>query len=176
MGLKQKDGCCKKFMKFLFSHVGLCVMVILYCVAGGFIFEHLEKNNEEQICYDSRDEYIDMEERTLNNTIKVIKEQEGSGQTDVLVIQLQSILATFRDNSIAIGFDGKNCTAYGETDGPKYKWSWSGALFFSVTVISTIGKFSKKSYIFLYLYYRNYFALFCFTDSGELYRVSMIMR
>ena len=136
-------------MKFLFSHVGLCVMVILYCVAGGFIFEHLEKNNEEQICYDSRDEYIDMEERTLNNTIKVIKEQEGSGQTDVLVIQLQSILATFRDNSIAIGFDGKNCTAYGETDGPKYKWSWSGALFFSVTVISTIGKFSKQSYIFL---------------------------
>lgn len=115
-------------------------MVVLYCVAGGFIFEHLEKNNEEQICYDSRDEYLDMEERTLNNTIKVIKEQEGSGQTDVLVIQLQSILATFRDNSIAIGYDGTNCTAYGEEDGPKYKWSWSGALFFSVTVISTIGK------------------------------------
>lgn len=126
-------------MKFLFSHVGLCFMVVLYCVAGGFIFEHLEKNNEEQICYDSRDEYLDMEERTLNNTIKVIKEQEGSGQTDVLVIQLQSILATFRDNSIAIGYDGTNCTAYGEEDGPKYKWSWSGALFFSVTVISTIG-------------------------------------
>jgi hypothetical protein len=36
-------------------------MVMLYCVAGGFIFEHLEKNNEEQICYDSRDEYIETE-------------------------------------------------------------------------------------------------------------------
>lgn len=139
MGAKPKDTLCKKLMKFLFSHVGLCIMVVLYCVAGGFIFEHLEKNNEEQICYDSRDEYNDMEERTLNNTIKVIKEQEGSGQIDVLVIQLQSILATFRDNSIAIGYDGTNCSLYGTADSPKYKWSLPGAIFFSITVISTIG-------------------------------------
>ena len=50
MGTQQpKDSCCKMIMKFLFSHIGLCAMVILYCVAGGFIFEHLEKNNEEQV-------------------------------------------------------------------------------------------------------------------------------
>lgn len=68
---KKNDGCCKVFMKFLFSHIGLCAMVVLYCVAGGFIFEHLEKANEEEICYESRDEYVPMQERTLQNLKKV---------------------------------------------------------------------------------------------------------
>ena len=38
-----KRNCCMKMLKFLFSNIGLSAMVVLYTVAGGFIFEHLEK-------------------------------------------------------------------------------------------------------------------------------------
>lgn len=137
---KKKEGCCKKFMKFLFSHVGLCVLVALYCVAGGFIFRHLEQNNEQQICYDSRNEYVPMENKTLSQMISVMTENEGNANKDVMTIQLKSILETFRDNSIAIGYGGDSCGDYGKEGGPPYKWSFPGALYFSVTVISTIGK------------------------------------
>lgn len=160
MGLKTKNGCCQKVMKFLFSHVGLCLMVVLYCVAGGFIFEHLEKNNEQQICYDSKEEYEPMENKTLTNMLNVF---EGTPDKSVLVIQLRSILTTFRDNSIAIGYDGKECGKYGQPDGPKYEWSWAGAMYFSVTVISTIGTYlihsvfySCLKFLFLFYYYYYY--------------------
>ena len=68
---KGSGGCCKVFWKFMFSHIGLCAMVVLYCVAGGFIFEHLEKANEQEICFESRKEYTPMQDRTLDNLKKV---------------------------------------------------------------------------------------------------------
>ena len=74
---EKKEGCCKKFAKFLFSHIGLSAMVVLYCVAGGFIFEHLEKNNEEQICYESRGEYEPMENKTIKSTIDIFTQYGG---------------------------------------------------------------------------------------------------
>lgn len=138
---RNKDGCCKRFMKFLFSHVGLCGMVILYCVAGGFIFEHLEKNNEQQICYESRDEYLPMENKTIQGLINIVLDPSQS--PDNFEVQFKTVLSTFRDNSIAIGYDGRNCSNYGLEGGPVYMWSWPGALMFSVTVISTIGTYIR---------------------------------
>lgn len=113
-------------------------MVILYCVAGGFIFEHLEKNNELQICYESRNEYLPIENNTIESLIKVTQQYADlEDQRE----NFEKILEKFRDNSIAIGYDGKNCSQYGMPDGPVYRWSWAGSLMFSVTVITTIGKF-----------------------------------
>lgn len=139
---KKKDGCGKKVAKFLFSHIGLSAMVVLYCVAGGFIFEHLEKNNEETICFESRSEYNPMESKTINSTLKIFSDYGGvttDANRELMEVQIRSILETFRSNVLAIGYDGSNCNAYGEEDGPKYKWSWAGALMFAVTVVSTIG-------------------------------------
>lgn len=87
---KNKDGCCKMFWKFMFSHIGLCAMVVMYCVAGGFIFEHLEKANEEEVCFESRNEYIPMQDKTLENLKKVIL--ENNLNTDAMMIQMTSIL------------------------------------------------------------------------------------
>ena len=55
-------------------------------------------------------------------------------------IQLRSVLETFRNNTLAIGYDGRSCDLYGKPAGPNYEWSWAGGLMFSVTVISTIGR------------------------------------
>lgn len=38
--------CCKKFLAFLFSHVGLCSMVVAYSIMGGFLFRWLEATDE----------------------------------------------------------------------------------------------------------------------------------
>ncbi|OWF47521.1 TWiK family of potassium channels protein 7-like [Mizuhopecten yessoensis] len=139
MGKQEKGGWCRTIMKIMFSHIGLCGLVALYCAAGGFIFEHLEKSNEEQICYDTYKEYIVMENDSLSKIQQLVEDYEGNPDKSTLKFQLQGILQIYRDNSINIGYDGGNCSAYGLVDGPKYKWSWSGAFFFSVTVISTIG-------------------------------------
>lgn len=40
--------CCKQFMAFLFSHVGLCSMVVAYSIMGGFLFSYLEASEELQ--------------------------------------------------------------------------------------------------------------------------------
>uniref|UniRef100_A0A2C9JJU5 Potassium channel domain-containing protein n=1 Tax=Biomphalaria glabrata TaxID=6526 RepID=A0A2C9JJU5_BIOGL len=141
--LEKKDGCCRTLTKFLFSHIGLCLMVVLYCVAGGFIFEHLEKNNEEQICYESRSEYEPMQSKTINSTLKIFFDYGGATTTEqsreLMIIQLQSVLETFRNNTLAIGYNGRWCQLYGQPNGPTYDWSWAGAVLFSVTVVTTIG-------------------------------------
>ncbi|ESP01297.1 hypothetical protein LOTGIDRAFT_73684, partial [Lottia gigantea] len=131
----------KKFAKFLFSHVGLCGMVVLYCVAGGFIFEHLEKNNEQMICYESRSEYNPMENKTIESILKIFNDYGFPTENNraLMEVQVKSVLETFRNNTLAIGYDGRVCGTYGEPGGPVYAWSWAGSVMFSVTVISTIG-------------------------------------
>jgi len=140
MGKDDKAGVCRTVAQILFSHIGLCALVALYCACGGFIFEHLEKANEVQICFDTRDEYMSMENESLTKITDLINKYEGQKNKTALKHQLQGILQIYRENSINIGYDGSDCGAYGKTGGPNYKWSWSGAFFFSVTVVSTIGK------------------------------------
>ncbi|CAG5131344.1 unnamed protein product, partial [Candidula unifasciata] len=40
---------CKKFIAFLFSHVGLCSLVVAYTILGGFIFQALENQAEYNV-------------------------------------------------------------------------------------------------------------------------------
>ena len=131
---------CKKFTKFMFSHIGLCGMVMAYAVAGGFIFEHLEKHNEQKECEDAMFEYIKYENTTLVKLFKVHEEKQ-LGEYFVL-LEFQKILRSFRNSSVDLKYKGINCSAMGEKDGPPYSWSFPGALLFSVTVITTIGEYT----------------------------------
>ncbi|CAD5115160.1 unnamed protein product [Dimorphilus gyrociliatus] len=130
-------NCCKKVLKFMFSHIGLCGMVIAYSVAGGFIFEHLERHNEKTECLKAEQKYLPAENSTVQKIIEIaqiIKENpEEATQATVKIIQ------RFRKHVLELNYDGKNCSAMGEPNGPGYRWSFSGALLFSVTVITTIG-------------------------------------
>ena len=60
-----KTSVLKIIATVVFSHLGLCVLVILYCMLGGLLFQLLEEQNEIVACTESRQEYEDMENETL---------------------------------------------------------------------------------------------------------------
>ncbi|CAH1797996.1 unnamed protein product, partial [Owenia fusiformis] len=126
---------CKKVLKFMFSHIGLCGMVVAYSIAGGFIFKHLEKHNEWTECIKSRDQYMPKENETIKRLVKVMGSQRTLVEKEE---EFNRTLRTFRLNVLEIGYDGKDCENMGNEDGPAFQWSYPGALLFSVTVITTI--------------------------------------
>ncbi len=138
-------NCCKKFTKFMFSHIGLCGMVIAYCVAGGFIFAHLEQTNEKQECTKAMDKYHPMANNTVNKLWEVGKtfcdKKDDDENVDNALKEIGKLVIQFRNDVLELGYDGTNCTAMGEEgSGVGYQWSFPGALLFSVTVVTTIGK------------------------------------
>jgi Ser-tRNA(Ala) deacylase AlaX len=127
----------KSIAKLIFSHSGQILIVLVYCVMGGFMFEYLEKENEVQTCVDSRKEYRDMENETLLSLIDVVLSNPlGSEASDAQII---GVFETFRNNTLIIGYDGSWCEGYGLPEGPMHEWTFAGGLFFSMTILTTIG-------------------------------------
>ena len=138
----QKTGwrdCCKKVLKFMFSHIGLCGMVGAYVVGGGFLFEHLEQHNEKVECYKAKNLYEPQENITIYK-LWTIAHAYNVHDMYKAIEEYQLILRHFRNVAIRYEYNGKNCSNMGNPNGPKYQWSFAGALLFSVTVITTIGK------------------------------------
>ena len=139
-GKKRGRECCKRFLKFLFSHIGLCGMVIGYSIAGGFIFQHLEETNEVMECQKAQDKYEPAENDTMNKLWDIADSYRNADDRELALTEFQKVLQNFRTIVLDLGYDGRNCSRYGETDGPSYQWSLAGSLLFSVTVITTIGE------------------------------------
>jgi hypothetical protein len=140
-----RRNCCKKALKFMFSHIGLCGMVVAYSIAGGFIFQHLEKTNEKQECVKAQDTYEPMENLTKYNLWDISSHFRKDEDIEYALVEFQKMLVKFRDDVLALSYDGTNCSMMGEPGGPGYQWSFPGALLFSVTVITTIGKRSSHN-------------------------------
>ena len=132
--------CCKKVLKFLFSHIGLCGMVIAYCVAGGFIFKHLEETNERMECEKAFEKYTPAENDTVNKMWDIATSFPNADDYELALVEFQKVIQNFRTVVLDLGYDGRNCSRYGKSDGPAYQWSFPGSLLFSVTVVTTIGK------------------------------------
>lgn len=45
----------KLTMKYMFSHVGLCILLSIYCVLGCAIFMGIDGANEQQVLADGRE-------------------------------------------------------------------------------------------------------------------------
>lgn len=139
----REKGFCLKTVKFLFSHIGLCGMVCAYSVAGGFIFRHLEQTNEKEECMKAMHSYYPMQDSTVYKMWEIAKSYahvvENYDSEFLATADIKHQLELFQKSVTELGYSGENCTLMGEEDGPAYKWSFAGALLFSVTVITTIG-------------------------------------
>ncbi len=143
-------GACKKFLKFLFSKVGLVLLVIVYSLIGGAIFQHLEEENEKMECVGLMNEYFPVEEKGTENLWEIAKayvdeyERTTGQEQENLRLEaeqeIQKILHAYRDDVLELKYNGKNCTLMGEKGGPGHRWSFAGSLLFAVTVITTIGE------------------------------------
>lgn len=121
--------CCGRFFTFLFSHIGLCALVIGYSIMGAFAFRALESPYEEQKAFQVSQLRQDTVRRLweITDKLNVLYKDNWTGLVEAEVRRFQKDLIL----AVKEGYDGK--------EGPGQQWSFSGAFLYSLTVITTIG-------------------------------------
>ncbi|UJR31068.1 hypothetical protein I4U23_018578 [Adineta vaga] len=140
----------KKSAKFLVSHVGLVGLVVVYAVAGGFLFELLEQHQEKLNCQEAEGEH---RIQIMKLKQKIVSYIQYNTTTTSLVTLPSATYVLERDNqTVAYEKLALMLTNYREfiiTTGTKYryygdscsvvKWTFANSLLFAITIITTIG-------------------------------------
>lgn len=123
--------CCGRFFTFLFSHIGLCALVIGYSIMGAFAFRALESPYEEKKAFQVSQLRQETVRRLweITDKLNVLYKDNWTGLVEAEVRRFQKDLIL----AVKEGYDGK--------EGPGQQWSFSGAFLYSLTVITTIGMF-----------------------------------
>ncbi|KAG8182788.1 hypothetical protein JTE90_018661 [Oedothorax gibbosus] len=123
---------CRIFLTHLFSHVGLCGLVVGYAIVGALTFESLEAPNE----ISQRSTIQGFREKCLKDlwnitvTLNVLYENNWTQLIASRLKQFENEVVHAVKNE---GYDGKDSVD------PELQWSFSGALLYCITVITTIG-------------------------------------
>ncbi|XP_061389807.1 TWiK family of potassium channels protein 18 [Musca vetustissima] len=127
---KFKDH-CRKFTAFMFSNVGIILLVIFYTIGGAFVFQAIE---------------IFEYERQMTMHKEVVKLDYTKDILDRLWIETATNISFYdrhkykeRINEILIDFQKAVVNQEKEAIDPHKQWSFSGAFLYSLTVITTIG-------------------------------------
>ena len=153
--------CCKKFAAFLFSHIGLCGLVVGYSIMGGFVFKALEAPFEYTTKLDIRNHRDDYVKELWTIAVRLSGNsgfEEISSKRDNFTTKVNDVLKRFQellfDATKNKGWDGKDAV---EGEEPELQWSYAGALLYAVTVITTIG----KTYLTIITYITNLLLQLC---------------
>ncbi|CAF0991018.1 unnamed protein product [Rotaria sordida] len=137
--------CLKKTTKFLLSHIGLVGLVVVYAVAGGFLFQLLEERQEKLNCQETQSEQIveinNLKQKIVNYIQKNTTTSTdffavGKDNTTIAFAKIGSMLYEYRE--FIIGINSKY-QYYVDDCGHLRQWSYANSLLFSITVITTIG-------------------------------------
>ncbi|OQR67445.1 potassium channel subfamily K member 18-like [Tropilaelaps mercedesae] len=130
-------GCCKRFTAFMFSHIGLCALVVAYAIFGAFVFRHLEAHHEDQ----KAQEVQDLRDSTIDHLWTITMELNVLFKDNwtVAVNQVMRNFSAELVRHVKEGYDGKEAGKEGT------QWSLGSAFLYSLTVITTIGKSSTSS-------------------------------
>jgi hypothetical protein len=130
--MERCKNCCKSFTTFVFSRVGLCLLVAAYAVGGGVVFQFLESSSEE--------DGINKVQQHLNTTVE--KLFDHSMNSTVLyrsnwTAMAREILEDYQKDIVRQtkrGYQGERLAEDAK------QWNFPGAILYAITVITTIGK------------------------------------
>uniref|UniRef100_A0AAG5D1E0 Potassium channel domain-containing protein n=1 Tax=Anopheles atroparvus TaxID=41427 RepID=A0AAG5D1E0_ANOAO len=124
--------CCMwKVFTCIFSHVTLVATVVAYCFLGAFTFEHLEAENERNVKQGISSIRVNLTDAIwkMTNDRPVLHQQNW---TSAAIMHLQSFEKEILTAMKKDGWDGNE-------DVNQIQWTFFGALFYSIIVITTIG-------------------------------------
>ena len=126
---KFKDA-FRSFVAWVFSNVGICVLVVGYLIIGALTFQQIEGPEEVKISYRVGQYRKDIVQKLWDITDKynVLEFEKWKSESEAVVMDFQNHVVEQTDN----GYDG--------SDGHPNQWTFSGSLLYSITVITTIGK------------------------------------
>jgi hypothetical protein len=137
--------CLKKTSKFLFSHIGLVGLVVVYAVAGAFLFQLLEIREEKYLCLeiqgDQNTEITKLKQEIVNyiQNNATPTTTDSSSQKDNTTVAFEKIGQMLLDyRTYIIGVSSKQQT-YGDNCSIVNKWTYPNSLLFAITIITTIG-------------------------------------
>ncbi|CAH1393005.1 unnamed protein product [Nezara viridula] len=120
-----------KIFTCLFTHVMLVTLVVAYCMLGAVTFEHLERDNEifvkENITY--------MRRNITEDLWLYTKDMPVLRQENWTIHALKKLKVFENDLVLAMRKSGWD----GSEDINSLQWTFAGALFYSIIVITTIG-------------------------------------
>lgn len=164
------------FLTHLFSHVGLCGLVVGYAIVGALTFQGLESPNEHMTRTKVSRERLEEREKCLQDMWIITdkfnvlhRENWTEAMTERLRTFEEKLVTTINEGGykVDLGVDDANAV--------KMQWSFSGALLYSVTVITTIGygniapkTESGKLVTILYALIGVPLMLLCLTNIGDL--------
>ncbi|CAF2624045.1 unnamed protein product [Rotaria sp. Silwood2] len=140
----------KKTAKFLFSHIGLVGLVVVYAIAGGFLFELLEQHHEKLNCQEAQGEhtvqitklkqklvsYIQYNISSSSSTTTTLTYSTEKDNTTTAYAKIGLMLYDYRDFVITTGAKYRY---YGDDCSIINKWTYPNSLLFAITIITTIG-------------------------------------
>ncbi|XP_075166445.1 potassium two pore domain channel sandman [Haematobia irritans] len=130
---KFKDH-CRKFTAFLFSNVGIILLVIFYTIGGAFIFQAIEIFEYER--YMEANPKLKI--KTVNETIQHFLDQLWK-ETSYNFSFTEPHRFKASVNDILVNFQKEVVDVNKQGDDIHKQWSFSGAFLYSLTVITTIG-------------------------------------
>jgi hypothetical protein len=137
--------CLIKTTKFLFSHIGLVGLAVIYAVAGAFLFQLLEIHEDKLNCQEAQGEQLTQITKLKQNIVNYI--QTNATPTAITYVneidnatiafaKIGSMLYDYRNfviqTSAEYRFSGDNCSIVN-------KWTFPNSLLFAITIITTIG-------------------------------------
>lgn len=125
----------RQFVAFLFSNIGIIVLVIGYTIAGSFMFREIEHENYGRQLRDITVEVEKIRNQTAAKLWQTTCCTENVFATDAWKLEVDKQLRDFQnwivDEVQKNGYEGKRVTN---------RWTFSGAFLYSLSVITTIGK------------------------------------
>ncbi|CAG2207264.1 K2P18.1 [Mytilus edulis] len=123
--------CCKRFLAFLFSRIGLCSLVVAYAIMGGFIFKEIEAPEEQIIRHQVESQRQSKIAKLWNITQlhNIFSKENWTIDAERLLLEFQTEIYMATKEK---GWDGKK-------EKGELQWTFSSSLLYSITVITTIG-------------------------------------